>query len=281
MEIVTLDKVAFSSLTSCFNLAFSDYFVKFNATEEYLQSRWNAAEVDYSLSAGVIDGDEIVGFIVNAVRKWNGLKTAFNCGTGVVPNFRGRGLTGKMYDFLSPKLERAQVKCLALEVIQQNLNAIHVYEKVGLKIRRKLNCFSGEIKVRSSFSELQELDFKKLEKPHWSLFESFYEYQPAWENNNLTLKRLLDTYQFYGVFTKNKMIAFVVVNPGNGYVPQFGIHPDFRNQSIGEFLFFQLSKLHPTIKINNVDAVATRVLKLLFEIGLRNSINQYEMVSYL
>ena len=58
----------------------------------------------------------------------------------------------------------------------------------------------------SSFSEPRNLVFNQLEKPQWSVFESFYEYQPAWENNNLTVKRLVNKYNCYGVFEKSKII---------------------------------------------------------------------------
>ena len=62
MEFITLDKTPISILTPCFNLAFSDYFVKFNATEDYLRERWLAADVDYSLSAEMMDDGLLVGF---------------------------------------------------------------------------------------------------------------------------------------------------------------------------------------------------------------------------
>jgi len=106
MEFINLDKTPLSILTSCFNLAFSDYFVKFNATEDYLRDRWFAADVDFSLSAGVMDKNELVGFIINGVREWNGIQSAFNVGTGVIPSCRGNRLTEKMYQFLQPLMKK-------------------------------------------------------------------------------------------------------------------------------------------------------------------------------
>ena len=280
MEIITLDKVSLSDLTICFNHAFSDYFVKFSATESYLQQRWKGAGIDFSLSSGVMDEGKLVGFIVNGIRDWNGLKTAFNAGTGVIPSHRGNGLTERMYQFLKPKFIENGIQSLALEVIQENIKAIHVYEKVGLKIRRGFHCFGGEIKIDSP-QPAQDLTIKEIKNPIWELFQSFYDFEPAWESNNMAIKTGKENYSFLGVEKNDKLIAFAIVKNENGDIPQFGVHPEFRNQSVGKFLFAHISTLHSSVRSNNIDASALGVLKFLETIGLKNTVNQYEMVSYL
>ena len=280
MEIITLDKIPLSDLTICFNEAFSDYFMKFSATESYLQQRWKGAGIDFALSAGVMDEDKLVGFIVNGIRDWNGLKTAFNSGTGVIPTHRGNKLTEKMYQFLEPKFIENGIQSLALEVIQENIKAIHVYEKVGLKIKRGFHCFGGEIKIDSP-KLTQDLIIKEIKNPEWGSFKSYYDFEPAWENNNVAVKTCEELYSFLGVEKNNKLIAFAIVKNENGTIPQFGVHPEFRNQGVGKFLFSHISTLHSSIRSNNIDASALSVLKFLETIGLKNTVNQYEMVSHL
>ena len=280
MEIITLDKISLSDLTVCLNQAFSDYFVKFSATESYLQQRWKGAGIDFSLSSGVMEEDKLVGFIVNRIRDWNGLKTAFNAGSGVIPSHRGNGLTEKMYQFLRPKFIENGIQSMALEVIQENIKAIHVYEKVGLKIRRGFHCFSGEIKIDST-NPTQDLVIKEIKNPTWELFNSFYDFEPAWESNNLAIKTCQELYSFFGVENNHQLIAFAIVKNKNGDIPQFGVHSKFRNQWVGKFLFSHISTLHSSIRSNNIDASALSVLKFLETIGLKNTVNQYEMVSYL
>ncbi len=280
MEVITLDKIPISDLTVCFNQAFSDYFVKFSATESYLEERWKGAGIDFSLSSGVMDEGKLVGFIVNGVRDWNGLKTAFNSGTGVIPTHRGNGLTEKMYQSLKSKFIENGIQSLALEVIQENIKAIHVYEKAGLKIRRGFHCFGGEIKIDST-KLAQGLVIKEIKNPKWESFKSFYDFEPAWENNNEAIKTCEELYSFWGVENKNKLIAYAIVKNKNGDIPQFGVLPEFRSQGVGKFLFSHISTLHSSIRSNNIDASALSVLKFLETIGLKNTVNQYEMVSYL
>ena len=280
MEIITLDGVPISDLTVCFNEAFSDYFMKFSATESYLEQRWKGAAVDFLLSAGVMEDGKLVGFIVNGVRDWNGLKTAFNAGTGVIPSHRGNGFTEKMYQFLAPKFSESGIRSLSLEVIQENEKAIHVYEKAGLKIRRGLYCYSGEIKIEVP-KTTQDLVFKILETPDWDTFKSFCDIEPAWENKKIAIKTCEELYSFYGVEKNNELIAFAIIKDKNLYISQFGVHPEFRNQSVGKFLFSHLSRLYSSLKIINIDASAGSVIKFIERVGLKNSVNQYEMVSYL
>lgn len=280
MKIITLDGIPLSDLTACFNEAFSDYFMKFNATESYLEERWKGAGIDFSLSTGVMDDGKLVGFIVNGVRDWNGLKTAFNGGTGVVPSHRGNGLTEKMYQFLAPKFSENGIQALTLEVIQENELAIHVYEKVGLKIRRGLYCYGGELKVKAP-KITQGVVFKKLITPAWDTFSSFYDMEPAWENKNVAIKTCEELYSFYGVEKNNELIASAIIKDKNLYISQFGVHPDYRTQGVGTFLFSHLSILYPSLKIINIDASSLGVIKFIESVGLKNSVNQYEMVSYL
>jgi len=281
MKIITLEEVTLTSLTRCFNLAFSDYVIKFNATEDYLKNRWKNAGVDYSLSVGVLDGEKLVGFIVNCVRPWNGKLTAFNCGTGVIPSHRGNQLTEKMYDFFIPKLKEQNVESLALEVIQENAKAIHLYQKVGLEIRRGLDIYTGEIKVDKVFENVDGLEFRKIESLDLVSFASMLEYEPVWENNNLTIQSDISNHEFFGVFLGKQTVAFAVVHMENENVPQFGFHLAYRNEEVGKFLFYHISRAYPEVKIKNVDASANRIIDLIKIIGLEKRISQYEMVSYL
>ncbi len=280
MEIITLEGIPLSEITVCFNEAFSDYFIKFSATESYLQQRWKGAGVDFSLSAGVSDNGKLVGFIVNGIRDCNGMKTAYNTGTGVIPSHRGNGLTEKMYQFLKPKFRENGMQSLLLEVIQENEKAIHLYEKVGLKIKRGLYCYSGEVKVEIP-KTTQDKVFKKLEIPEWDSFKSFYDFEPAWDNKNIAIKTCEELFSFYGVEKNKKLIAFAIVKDKNLNLSQFGVHPDFRNQGVGKFLFYHLSTLYSSLKVINVDASAVGVIKFIERVGLKNTVNQYEMVSYL
>jgi len=74
MKLITLDQVEFTKIVDCFNLSFSDYFIKFVVDEAYLKKRWHGANMDLNLSAGILDGDDLVGFIAIGIGERNGKK---------------------------------------------------------------------------------------------------------------------------------------------------------------------------------------------------------------
>src|SRR6478735_7672377 len=102
MEFRTLENTSLAEITAFFNAAFADYFVPINATVEAMQNRWRSSRVDFNLSVGAFEAGKLVAFIFTGVDDWQGRKTAYNAGTGVIPEFRGRKLVSELYDFAIP-----------------------------------------------------------------------------------------------------------------------------------------------------------------------------------
>ena len=109
MEISSLKNLSILELTTLFNLAFADYFVKINLTPEILQEKIYSENVKLNKSVGIFSGNKPVGFILHAVRTINEQKIAYNAGTGVVPEFRGEKSTIKMYKHILPILKKSGV----------------------------------------------------------------------------------------------------------------------------------------------------------------------------
>ena len=279
MKIITLDQIEFSKIVDCFNLSFSDYFIKFVVDEAYLKKRWHGANIHLSLSAGVLDGEDLVGFIVIGIGERNEKKASYNGGTGVIPSHRGRGYTSKMYEFLLPKFKSTGVKCHLLEVIQENVKAIHLYEKAGLKIDRGINSYSGEISFDQKINK--GVQIKEMEELDWKLMNSFHDYIPTWDFSNIAIIRNKNDYQYFGAFQDGKMVGYAIMKTKDGMVMQFGVNPKLRRKKIGSTLFLYLKNIFPKIKIVNIDDRNQHVIKFAESLGLVNSINQFEMVSYL
>ena len=140
MEIRPLTETPLETTVECLTRAFSDYFVQMPADPIYWRKRWKGARVDYRASFGAFEKEQLVGFMIHGLDFRNGLYTAFNTGTGVVPAFRGQRLVGKMYETALPQLENRGIRACSLEVIQENEKAVKAYQKVGFSIVRELKC---------------------------------------------------------------------------------------------------------------------------------------------
>lgn len=106
MEIKPLQNIPVQDIVATLNFAFSDYFVPINFTIEYINERWTASGVDYSLSFGVFDNSKLVGFIIHAINTYGNSIVAYNASTGIIPSHRRKGLLTKLYEKAIPTLQK-------------------------------------------------------------------------------------------------------------------------------------------------------------------------------
>ena len=273
IEFKTLDNFSIKELTAAFNEGFSDYVVKFNATEEYLDHRWKGARVRYEYSAGMLLNGHLKGILVHGIDDWNGKKTAFNCATCVAPAARGNAFTARAYDFLMPMLHEIGIEQMALEVIQSNTKAVKVYEKVGFGINRDLKCLRGAIQA-PTIATANAWTFRQLDEipsPAWLYYE------PTWENMSHAIRANPAIHETFAVIEEKAVLAYTVVEKARKRIKQLFIDPNHRTAGVGEYLFQHLSIQYPEIDIVNVPDMAKEDLALLRKIGLEDYIAQFEM----
>ena len=276
MQIKNLTATNFQSIVDCFNEAFANYFVPIHASKEYLTLRWKGARIDPSLSFGVFDADKIVAFMFIGVDEHYGKLTAHNDGTGVIPAYRGQRLVDKMYEVAIPKFKAKGIEQCSLEVIQENARAIAVYERLGFKKLRGVNCFSGEI-IRKNTPIPSNLRIEQTSQANWALYETCFDFVPCWNNGLNWVKAISETYAFFEVYEAQQFAGFGIVDK-SGALPIFGIRPNFRKKGYGRILFETMAATRPKLRTNNVDDTATATLQLLEKMGMKNTINQYEML---
>jgi len=180
-----------------------------------------------------------------------------------------------MYDTALPFLKKTGVRQICLEVICQNEKAIKAYQSVGMKIDRKLRCFSGEVNIKGAI--LPNIKIRKTMIAQWDLYQSFWEVEPAWEHLQATIERIRKDYTIYELYKKEECCGYAIINPQNGAVPQFAIHPKHRRQGLGKMLFHHLTKVRPELKLNNIDDQPQSTCDFLHHLGFNNPIDQYEM----
>ena len=194
--------------------------------------------------------------------------TAFNTGTGVIPEFRGQQLVDRLYAFALPFFQEANITNCALEVIQENARAIRVYERIGFSKKRGLLSYKGELAIPMPQKvTIQLVPFQYIQS---GLSEhALY----AWDFNNEALLVLQDTYQAYMVTnSSNHIVGYFLINPSNNMVAQI----ESATKDISALLS-GIRQVTPTIRIVNVDESRTDLIKNLVVCGLENTVNQFEM----
>lgn len=278
ITIKNLVNVSLAELTMVFNDAFADYIMKITVTESYLENRWTAAGVDYSLSFGAFEDEQLVGFIIHAIGEWNGNLTAFNVGTGVIPEFRGQRLVKKIYDHAVSLLIKNDIKECRLEVIQGNEKAIKAYQSVGFIIERDLICYNLKLDSKEKKSVYNNRIFREesLINVSWEELENYWDFLPSWENSNACLKRNKG-FEYVQLLEDNKTKAYAIVNPVRGTIAQFGVLKGERKKGYGLELFNYLMFMLNQLVIINIESNSLDTIKFLEKMGLKELISQHEM----
>lgn len=274
VEIKSLAGLSTEILTAVFNEAFADYLLPFHLSQEQLQTKMISENIQLNNSAAVFDGSSLVGFILSGIDQVDGKPVAYNAGTGVIPAYRGNKFTNKMYDFLLPHLSNTGIKEHVLEVIQANAAAVKVYQQTGFSITSELLCFKG--KVATAFED--KVSIRKVARPG-IIPESTWNFQPAYQNSTTAINRVHQNHVFGEASIGDLPAGYIVYQPSNGRVKQFGVLKNYRGQNIGKslFSFVQQQLGDQEISIINMNATDQESISFLQSLGLTCYLKQYEM----
>ncbi|GAB5399553.1 MAG: hypothetical protein Aureis2KO_11380 [Aureisphaera sp.] len=269
MIIRNLESVPFYQLIECFNKAFANYFVPMPSDAEFYKQRWKRAKVSYEDSFGMFDEDQLVGFMIHAIDERNGEKIAFNTGTGVLPEYRGKRIVQQLYVYGLPKLKDKGITRCSLEVITENTKAVKSYQNAGFAITKQYKCYSGTFSIET---QVPPIELRKVQASHFN-WEELSQQDYSWDNHIATLSA--GSFDYYVVLHLEKEIAYFIIDPTRGYIAQFNIYEDSKEH--WDSLFAAIQSISTSVRINNVDERLTSKIEYLKHIQLKNTVNQYEM----
>jgi len=271
MEIKSLEHTPVEEILKSLNLAFSDYIIPINFTLDYVNERWKASGVDYRLSFGVFDNNELVGFIIHAINRYGDFKVAYNASTGIVPTHRRKGLLTKLYEKAILTLQENGIQKSTLECITENERAILAYQKVGFKIDRKYFLYKFNWQQIAIESEYKVEVKKQFE---FSEFEHLQNYFPSIENQNHCLEKYQNNLVSISVSDKNKIVAYLLFHKTSKRIHRLGVKENDWN-SFGEILFSGLET--GNYNIINIDSRNENMHAFFRKMNFNNYINQYDM----
>lgn len=275
MRFQSLSSVSLTELTQTFNEAFSDYFVPLRLTEEAMAVKLRSESIDLAHSIGAFEGDALKGFILHGIDTWSGRKAVYNAGTGVVPAYRGRGLTQQLYNAIVPQLKGEGMVRHQLEVIEQNAPAIRVYERVGFTCARTLSCFKGLVEGEVD----PELSFCEVTTPDFEAYKRFWNYTPTWQNDSPAVQLALDAHHLIEVRKSGELVAYAAYAPASGRLKQYAVAPAHRRRGYGRQLFQYLCRAAggKEVTLINVDDSDEASIAFFKAIGFQRFLGLWEM----
>ncbi len=282
IQVRTLQPTDLEQLHACFLAAFEGYFVPMNMSYEQFAHRFvHKLLLNYALSAGAFDGHHMVGFILTSTYEFQGEVTAYNAGTGVVPNYRGQGLTVKMYAHLFDHFKAAGIGQCALEVITANKGAVRSYEKSGLNIAARYQCYQLPVDrpLNAPYAN-SSLQLTKAAQPNWPAYEALWQVQPCYSSLPGILTREGATLHIVEAHMNNQLAGYAAFYPDNGRIEHLAVAQACLQQGVGSALlhYMQQHNRVASMSVLNVQDTATATCTFFERRGFINHLNQYLML---
>ena len=282
MQYEVASKFSEEELVKAHNDVFVDYEGVGELSLEIFQAINVQRGVKYEYSVVAVEDDKIVGLILNAVREYKGIKTGYDCGTGVIPDMRGKGIAKAMFEEVKKILLSIDVHKYVLEVIQTNEKAFNLYKNQGFKIIREFDCLGGK---REEFeSELPQINIEDAQfsvhstnEYAWEKVELFQKYPPSWQNSNDSMK-YSPRHKVLELTDGSSLVGYMVYNPRSGEIGQIGAENiQESGKKMISYLLAQNAQIQQVYHIN-VDTKDSALLGLYSELKFQSFTKQYEMV---
>lgn len=267
-------------LHQAFIKAFSDYQVKVDLPlwkfEQMLQRRGYASEI----SMGAFKNEELVGFILNAHRNWNGKSTVYDTGTGVIGEFRKQGITSSLFQNLIDLIKEKNIKQYLLEVIKTNTPAVELYKKQGFSITRTFTCFLLDKSKYKPITICKVTHIDRINAADWNKFKPFWDVKPSWQNSIDSAKAVSDAFYYSVVKFNDTIVGYGIIDKKTGDIPQIAVDRNYRHRGIAGSIVTDLIKNTESDRaaVLNVDSKSIIMKDFLYELGFEHNVDQYEMV---
>jgi ribosomal protein S18 acetylase RimI-like enzyme len=283
IEIKTLENNSIKDIHTAFTDAFADYLIDISyMTPEVMKFRFQKNGFQPGLSAGLFDNGKLKGFTITGTGLFKGHNAAFDIMTGMVKDYRGKGLANKMFDFIKTQMKAHTINKFYLEVLQENQAAIKAYKKTGFQITRELNCYLLNLKKFKLAKQIQTIIYiDNIQPSEIDSFDRFTDWEPSWENHFESIKRITNEVDIFTARCNGKNIGILVYYPTLKWIMCLAVHKSFRRKGVASALFEYLAEyLSPQteeIKILNVQADDKALNEFLMNSGCGLLTGQYEM----
>lgn len=276
-----LDETYFLAVYDAFVAAFADYVMPFDLSEQQFRNHIALNAVDLKSSVGMIEDENLVAFTLNGFGLWNGRRTVYDAGTGVLPEFRRRGLGLTMFDVMLPIFkDRGYEQCL-LEVVTTNENAVSMYEKLGFGKTRTLSLLELNGEVKFGPDAMIAVELRDIDHPDWELLQTFWDGDPSWQNSASAIERSRLNKRFIGAFHEDDCLGYIVYSSNNCRIAQMAVDPNYRGLGIGSLLLKKLLVEHSgdsAPQVVNIDRSLHEAMTFFENRGFKTKLSQFEMI---
>jgi ribosomal protein S18 acetylase RimI-like enzyme len=263
-----------SQLYEAFIQVYADYPVKFNPTPEGFRIRLSKLNLDKYFTATYMSQEKIAGFILYTINDYQSKKTAYNGGTGVLPQFRGKGVIDYLFDKSLDKLRNAGAQRILLEVIDSNAYAIKLYERLEFEYTRTLKSYK---KKKASVTSIPKILLKKSRELK-SEYRMFKDFETSFLDSDHQLPFNLTNELIVEAYVQNELAGYIIYQPHAGRISQLAVGVNHRGKKLATALISYAEVTSSrSLTILNIPESELQTIAALEALGFVNELNQFEM----
>ncbi|MFC3745919.1 GNAT family N-acetyltransferase [Paenibacillus sp. GCM10012306] len=236
---------------AAFLLGFSDYYLPLTLDQQVFTERFFGPEgntLEHSFIA--LDGEDPVGLILGGIRQFDGLKTMRCGGFCIAPDYRGRGISDKLFQLHSSAAIAEGCEQLFLEVLKVNSRAIRFYEKQGYQAVDTLEYYTGEASALPPLSiapacTVEAISFGTLQ----AFRESLTDCHINWQCDPPFYATSTDSALLAALDEDHRQIALIAMSK-QGQINLLWVDPLRRRQRLGLFMIAEAAARQHTEKLN-------------------------------
>eukprot|EP01124_Arcella_intermedia_P024231 TRINITY_DN4031_c0_g3_i1.p1 TRINITY_DN4031_c0_g3~~TRINITY_DN4031_c0_g3_i1.p1 ORF type:complete len:310 (+),score=77.03 TRINITY_DN4031_c0_g3_i1:60-932(+) len=265
---------------NCFLRAFENYYVPMAVPFEFLVKLLERSRINWEDSVVALDSQQkCVGFVCMCLEDRQGALVAYNCSTGVVPEWRRKGLLQDMLNFVAEDQKKKGCARILLNVLEQNEPATKAYLKNGYQFLSKENNYRLHVGNLAALKK-NSCVVKEMGKEDILKFGSDFEWVPAWDSTYSAIQAIQDPMDVFGVYEGTECVGFLVFYPTFLQILQLFVQPSHRNKGLALSLLHEIFRKYPHLSGCNYMGVPPNSSTALFleHIGSECFIIQHLMV---
>lgn len=280
MEIKSLEKTSFGTLSEAFGQAFADYEVQLDKTQ--LRRMLRRRGFDPRLSFAAFDGERIAAFTLNGTGNFNGLPTAYDTGTGTLEAYRGQGLAAKVFEHSIPYLREAGIRQYLLEVLQHNTKAVSVYRKLGFETAREFNYsiqHGAHVRLGAKIPDTA-CTVTPVDVGRFAPDPQFWDFMPSWQNSPEAIRRAAGDFAGLSARAEGTHVGYCIFEPASGDITLIAVDKRYRRRGIATSLLREALRLNKadSVKAINTEAGCESLTAFLEAANIAVTGRQFEMV---
>ncbi len=260
-----------------FQRGFCDYIIKMELTQEAFMERFFGPEGNQLENSYIAFEDaRPIGVILGGIKEYEGIRT-IRCGTlGVDPEYRGRGVSKRLFELHKQAALDNGCKQMFLEVIVGNHRAISFYKKLGYEKIYDLSYYSYVVEEQGNKTEalleVQEISLKKVKNMSQQLGDIHINWQ-----NDFDYMEKKSSIKHFGYYEGDLLVAALSIH-SSGSIHFLWTKSSERNRGLARVLVckaveeLKIKTLH--LSFPNNASVTGFARRLGF---VKKDIAQYEM----